>query len=37
MIDVIINETGGLTVAHDERDLDGFTGLTSRFPAAARC
>ena len=24
MIDVVINETGGLTVAHDQKSLDGY-------------
>jgi hypothetical protein len=27
MIDVIINETGGVTVAHDEKRLDGYVSL----------
>ena len=27
MIDVIINEAGGLTVAHDDKSLDGFEAL----------
>lgn len=27
MIDVIINEHGGLTVAHDEKSLDGYEAL----------
>jgi hypothetical protein len=27
MIDVIVNETGGVTVAHDEKRLDGFVAL----------
>jgi hypothetical protein len=27
MIDLIINETGGVTVAHDEKRLDGYDGI----------
>jgi hypothetical protein len=32
MIDVIINETGGLTIAHDEKALDDYTDLEIALP-----
>lgn len=32
MIDVIINETGGLTLAHDDKSLDGFDTLEVGLP-----
>ena len=35
MIDIIINDFGGLTVVHDQKDLDGYTGVQVDLPDGA--